>query len=79
MRLVEVICTDIINDVVFNMMTQYVKAVSKCPVSCSDTPSFFVNRLLIPYLYLVPICLTILSWIRIDLSSDQLITNFHDL
>lgn len=50
MRLVEVIRTDNTNDEVFNMMTQYVKAISKSPVSCSDTPGFIVNRLLIPYL-----------------------------
>jgi 3-hydroxyacyl-CoA dehydrogenase len=50
MRLVEVIRTDSTNDEVFNMMGQYVKSISKSPVSCSDTPGFIVNRLLIPYL-----------------------------
>lgn len=50
MRLVEVIRTDKTNDEVFSMMTQYVKSISKSPVSCSDTPGFIVNRLLIPYL-----------------------------
>mmetsp|Transcript_17800 Transcript_17800/g.29750 ORF Transcript_17800/g.29750 Transcript_17800/m.29750 type:complete len:326 (+) Transcript_17800:42-1019(+) len=50
MRLVEVIRTDNTNDEVFNMMGQYVKNISKSPVSCSDTPGFIVNRLLIPYL-----------------------------
>ena len=50
MRLVEVIRTDSTSDDVFNMMTQYVKTINKSPVSCSDTPGFIVNRLLIPYL-----------------------------
>jgi len=50
MRLVEVIRTDSTNDEVFNLMTQYAKSIGKTPVSCSDTPGFIVNRLLIPYL-----------------------------
>ena len=47
---VEVIRTDNTNDEVFSLLSQYVKAISKSPVSCSDTPGFIVNRLLIPYL-----------------------------
>lgn len=50
MRLVEVIRTDSTSPEVLALMTDYVRSISKSPVSCSDTPGFIVNRLLIPYL-----------------------------
>eukprot|EP01038_Epipyxis_sp_PR26KG_P006471 gene6471-8901_t len=50
MKLLEVIRTDKTNDVVFQDMISFGKSIGKTTVSCSDTPGFIVNRLLIPYL-----------------------------
>lgn len=48
MKLVEVIRTDETSNEVFNKTFEWVKAISKVPVSCKDTPGFIVNRLLVP-------------------------------
>lgn len=50
MKLVEVIRTSETSDDTFNALVQFSKDLGKVPVSCSDTPGFIVNRLLVPYM-----------------------------
>jgi 3-hydroxyacyl-CoA dehydrogenase len=50
MKLLEVIRTEQTDPAVVERVTQWVKDISKVPVSCGDTPGFIVNRLLVPSL-----------------------------
>ena len=50
MKLVEVIKTDRTSKATFDAMTEFGQKIGKTTVSCSDTPGFIVNRLLVPYL-----------------------------
>jgi 3-hydroxyacyl-CoA dehydrogenase len=50
MPLVEVVRTSVTDPNVFELTKSWVGAVGKTAVSCSDTPGFIVNRLLVPYL-----------------------------
>jgi len=48
MKLVEVIRTDDTNPAAFDLSKQWAQSIGKTTVSCSDTPGFIVNRLLVP-------------------------------
>ena len=50
MKLVEVIKTDHTHPEVFDACKDWVGDINKIAVSCTDTPGFIVNRLLVPFL-----------------------------
>jgi len=50
MKLVEVIKTKESSSETIQLLTDFAKSLSKVPITCSDTPGFVVNRLLVPYL-----------------------------
>jgi 3-hydroxyacyl-CoA dehydrogenase len=50
MKLVEVIKTNQTDPSVFDQCYKWVEDIGKVPVTCSDTPGFIVNRLLVPSL-----------------------------
>jgi 3-hydroxyacyl-CoA dehydrogenase len=50
MKLCEVIHTDSSDPAVFEATRTWAQRIGKTTVSCSDTPGFVVNRLLVPYL-----------------------------
>jgi 3-hydroxyacyl-CoA dehydrogenase len=50
MKLVEIIKTDKTTKEVYDALDAFTKNLKKVPVSCSDTPGFIVNRLLVPYI-----------------------------
>ncbi|GMI47405.1 hypothetical protein TrCOL_g3666 [Triparma columacea] len=50
MKLVEVIKTDHTHPEVFDAAKNWVGDINKIAVSCTDTPGFIVNRLLVPFL-----------------------------
>merc|ERR1711981_1535250 len=50
MRLVEVIKTTHTHPEIFDAATALVGDINKTAVTCSDTPGFIVNRLLVPFL-----------------------------
>lgn len=50
MKLVEVIKTDKTSDDTYNSLMEVSKKMGKVPVTCTDTPGFIVNRLLVPYM-----------------------------
>ncbi|CAM9919809.1 unnamed protein product, partial [Chrysoparadoxa australica] len=50
MKLVEVVKTDLTDHAVFSDCLDWVQSIGKHAVSCSDTPGFIVNRLLVPAL-----------------------------
>ncbi|KAA1112578.1 hypothetical protein PGT21_002537 [Puccinia graminis f. sp. tritici] len=50
MKLVEVIKTDQTSEEAAQRLINFSKQLGKSPVSCTDTPGFIVNRLLVPYL-----------------------------
>ncbi|KAH9457121.1 hypothetical protein MJO28_011333 [Puccinia striiformis f. sp. tritici] len=50
MKLVEVIKTDHTSNETIQRLINFSKQLGKSPVTCTDTPGFIVNRLLVPYL-----------------------------
>jgi len=50
MALVEVVNTPATAPGVLDASTQWAKDIGKVPITCSDTPGFVVNRLLVPYM-----------------------------
>jgi 3-hydroxyacyl-CoA dehydrogenase len=50
MKLVEVVRTNETSDDVFAAARAFGETCGKTPVACKDTPGFFVNRLLVPYM-----------------------------
>jgi len=50
MKLVEVIKTDQTSNETTQRLISFAKQLGKVPVTCTDTPGFIVNRLLVPYL-----------------------------
>ena len=50
MRLVEVVRTDATAQDVFDAVFEFSRKIGKTPVSCTDTPGFIVNRLLVPFI-----------------------------
>ncbi|OAW00222.1 hypothetical protein PTTG_01554 [Puccinia triticina 1-1 BBBD Race 1] len=50
MKLVEVIKTDQTSDETAQRLINFANQLGKSPVTCTDTPGFIVNRLLVPYL-----------------------------
>lgn len=51
MKLVEVVRGRNTTDATLKFLVDFAKSVGKVPITCTDTPGFVVNRLLIPYMH----------------------------
>ena len=88
MKLCEIIRTEHTSDEAYNLVKSYVDKIKKVGVTCPDTPGFIVNRLLVPYMAQVRLCVSfvllqtgVLKFLRIQalLMHDKKIATTNDI